>query len=1481
MVQKIEYLNIFSLKYLFIFGETTLKKLLIKISYTLLGIFFALLLLGYLIFNSSKFQNFIIQKADSYLSEAFKCEINIGRINYDGWTKFSLDHIYWGDQKQDTLFYVKNLQFDIGGIEIDSSKFILSKVNIDGGMCKVITYPDKTFNIDVLFNIFDKNDTIKPNPNAQKFKLIFDEVTGTNCRFKLIDSTVKWDQAGFNPFDQDFYGININASHFKIIEDSLHFFLKELTGFEKCGLQIKKMACKAIISPTIMEFANLDLQLNKSKIKDYACMKFENYDSLANNFISNVKLSANLKQSYIHISDIAFFAPMLNEYNYDAVITAKLRGTIDNLDLKDAHLKYANHTQFHGRASMNGLPNIDQTFIEIFADSATSVKKELDKLAGMELPKELERFGILKFKGNYTGFFNDFVAYGNLETPFGNISSDLNMKLTNDAMQSIYSGKLAIKDFNLGELLNDNKQFGNLSLTSELNGKGFDIKYLKATTNTNIQNFTYNGYDYKNIELNGDFDRKYFNGKLNINDENIGLSLIGKVDLNKKIPSFIFETTLDRVKLKTLNLYDKDLIVSTQINGDFSVKNIDKNSGIIDIINTNIEYNNVEYVFDEINIKSSNAGTNSRKLIFKSEFLNANINGDYNFMNLQKCFNNILCKIIPAYLTPYKNEEITNQNFDYYLNIKTTQKLSPLFFPEIGIEQMELKGNFSNSKNNIEILGFIESLRVNQYYFSDLTLKTNIHPNNTAQFLFGISKLSQHDTTLVKDFAIKTNIANNKASLEILVEDTTSIIYANINSTVDFSPHLIKLNFKQSNINYSQSNWNINPNGVVYFYDSTIKIEQLILSNSNQLIGLNGRYEFNSGKKNILLSLTDFELNNINLLYPKQPINIDGKANGNITYQDLQGQNIINGNIGINNLKLDNDSIGDFELTSSYDDKNKRLSFDASALNGKLNNLKANGYWLLNTNAIDASISLNDANAIAFQPFVKEYITIYEGKLSLKALVSGTLDKPDIDGYLQVNDFKTKINYLQTIYNCSSTIHFNKNLFEISPFYMSDIYNNKAKVSGSINHNNFNKFDFDININNFKNLMVLNTTSKDNSLYHGIAFGSGDMTIKGPLNDVALNIEAETEKGTKVAITPFGVSDGEDETLMHFYSKDTINKMVFNRQQSLSGFSINCLIKAKPNAEVQIIFNEQTDDKIRAKGIGDIKLELTRQGAFNMYGEYIVNEGDYVFTALNIVPKKFILQKSTINWSGDPLNAQLNILGVYKAKATVSELTGSSTNNQNSTSNTTEQKTNVEALMNIRGTLIQPDYKFDLNFPDVDNSMNSSNISDLNLAVNNLRKEPENMTQQIISLIVFGKFSAINNNSNTGGINNNIGVNTLSELASSQVSNIVNKYIPNFDLNFDLQNAIDPTKNRSIIISGSTYWLNNKLEVKGSFATDNSQNNILAQYNISNNGNIKARVFNRFTTDPIFNRNITTQGIGLYYRKEFDNIKDLFIKKQY
>lgn len=1458
-----------------------LKKILIKISYTLLGIFFAGMLLIYLIFNSSTFQNFIIHKADTYLSNAFKCEISIGHLNYDGWTTFSLDHVYWGDQKKDTLFYVNNLKFDIGWIQLDSTKFSLSKVDIDGGYCKIVTYPDKTFNIDVLFNILDPNDTTPPDPNAQKFKLIFDEVNAVNCRFRFIDSTTKFETTGFNPFDQDFYGLNIKATHFKIIEDSLHFLLKEMSGFEKCGLHVKNMACKTIISPTIMEFENLNLQLNKSTIKDYGSMSYTSWDSLASNFISNVKLKANLKQSYIHVSDIAFFAPLLNQYDYDATITAKVNGTIDNLSMRDARIRYANQTQFNGSASMNGLPDIDQTFIEVKADYATSVKKEIEKLAGMALPNELERLGLIKFKGHYTGFINDFVSYGVFETPFGVVSTDLNMKLPEDPKQSTYSGKLDLQNFNLGGLL-DNNLFGHVTLTSEVDGKGFDLKYLKASLTTKVSNFTFNGYNYKNIALNGKANKKMFDGSFSLTDENIQLQLSGKADLNQKVPEFVFNAKLDNANLKALHFNDKEIVVNTNIDGDFAIKNIDVNNGTLTIKNTLLTYNEIDYVINQVNIVSRNAGTDNRKLILQSDFATANVNGKYDFLNLHKCFMNILGQIIPAYLKPYPASQITAQNFNFNLKVKNTQNLSPLFFPDIDIDNLELKGTFSNTHNNLDVMGYVETFRWQKYYLNDLTLKTEISNNNKATLLFGISKLSKNDTVLIKEFALNSNMANNKVQLQMQIQDTTSIVYANINSTINFGQNNIRLTFNKSDISYSKTNWVINEGGVITFNDTTLQIQKIQITDKTQVLNIDGRYTIKTDEKNVALNFTDFELNNVNTIFPDLYITLNGKSNGGISYQSVQNKNIFKGNLLIKTLQLDNDTIGDIELTSIFDNKNNRLNFEADALNGKLNNFKAAGYWSLDNNKIDATVSLNDAEVSAFQSFAKDYITLYKGKASMKAIISGTITKPEVDGFLQLNDVSTKINYLQTTYAFTNTIHFNKNTIELLPFYMSDIYGKKAKVSGSINHENFSRYQFDISVNDFKDFMVLNTTSKDNSLYHGKAFGSGDMTIKGPLNDIALTINATTEKNTKVSITPFGVSDGSEETLLHFVSHDTTKGFALTRQQDLNGFSINFKLHATPEAEVQIVFDEQTDDKIRATGVGEIRMELTREGAFNMYGEYVVIEGDYIFTALNIVPKKFFLQKSTINWRGDPLNASLNIYGVYRQRTAISELVNTSSTSGNGTNNATNQKTLVEAIMNIKGTLSQPEYRFDLNFPEIDNTMNSSSISDLNLVVNNLRREPENMTQQIISLMVFGRFTPLNNNANTANPSSNIGVNTLSELASSQVTSIINKYVPNIDFNMDVQNAIDPTKNRSVLLSASTKFLNNRLELTGSFATDNSQNNILAQYNISANGNFKARLFNRFTTDPIFNRgNITTQGIGLYYRKEFDGIRDLFRKQLY
>lgn len=1435
------------------------------------------MLLVYLVFNSTPFQNFIIHRVDKWLSGAFKTEISIDKINYDGWTYFSIDNIYWGDQKKDTLFFVKNLQFDIAGVEIDSMRFVLDDVHVNGALCKIVTYPDKTFNIDVLFNILDPLDTVS-DPNATKFKLFFNDITAENTRFHLIDSTEKFSTEGFDPYNICFSNVKLRAKHFKIIEDSLHFKIRSFSGIERSGFAIQNMKSITTICPTLMEFDKMRLETENSVIKDFASMKYDSWDSLASNFISNVYMKGNIKESEVDIKDVAFFAPLLNTFHYKATVNGKLSGTIDNFKVKDVDVRYANNTRFKGQVALNGLPNIDQTFIDVQTEYASSIESEIEKIIDYNLPDEFfHPLGLVKYKGNYTGFINDFVSYGEIETVYGKITTDLNMKLPDfDPNRSSYSGNLDLKDFNLGGLLNQKDMLGFTTLKSSVQGKGLDSKNIKANINTQIAYIDFNQYKYNNIDFKGLLNKKFFSGKIDCDDENVKFNIDGKADFNKDVPEFVFTSDIERLKLKELHFWDKDINVQTHIDGDFRIKDFDHNSGNLNISNTYFEYRGSEYTVNHIDISSIQ--DIRKKLSINSDFLNAYIDGDYNFSTIDKSISNLINNLVPEYYTR-NYHSLPKQNFVYNIKVKNTYNISQMFFPNIDIDKLELQGKFDNVNHIFDNIGYAQTFRYNNYYLSDLTFKTNVTNGTKADLLFGISQLSRNDTVLINEFAVKGSASNNIGRMQVKMQDTTSYIYSNLNTNFLFKSNLVQMSFDTSEFHYNNSHWDVNTDGLVYLYDSLIRFNNISFQNNLQQIAINGNYALNNAEERLLLTLVNFKLSNINHFVPSLNFKVNGEANGNITLQNVKNKLVVNSNLDLNDVMLDKDTIGFIQLTSDYDAANERLNFVGRALSGKLNNFVAAGYVFMKNNTLDIDVHFDNAEVKAFNAFVKDYISIYDGLATLTCKITGTINRPNVDGVLDAKNIVTRIEYLKTTYRMSDKIIFDENSIHLLPTKIYDVNNVTADVEGIIRHKGFEDFVFDINIHNFKKMQMLNTTSNDNSLYYGTAYGTGYFTIKGPFNNMVLDIKATTEKGTLIYLTPFGNSEDEEESLIHFVNYDTSFKEVVNRKNILSGFSLNMNVTATPDAEMQIIFDEQTDDKLRASGKGDVRLELTRQGAFNMYGEVVLSNGDYQFTAVNVVSKKFLLLGgSKITWGGDPFDARLNITGLYPLRTTINEIYSLSNTTQN-----TNTKIPVECLMNIRGNLSSPLYSFDINFPNLESSLSGTEANGLNAVVSSIRKEPENMTQQVISLLVFGKFTPLANVNQNNNVSNNIGVNTLSDLASSQINNALNKVVPGFDFSVDMQNAIavDPSKGRSLLFTYSRKFFDNRLEVMGSFATDNSQNNIITQYNITPNGNFKARAFNRQSLNPIYDKNITTQGLGLYYRKEFDNFYDLFnIKKK-
>ncbi|MCQ5078175.1 translocation/assembly module TamB domain-containing protein, partial [Alistipes putredinis] len=62
-------------------------------------------------------------------------------------------------------------------------------------------------------------------------------------------------------------------------------------------------------------------------------------------------------------------------------------------------------------------------------------------------------------------------------------------------------------------------------------------------------------------------------------------------------------------------------------------------------------------------------------------------------------------------------------------------------------------------------------------------------------------------------------------------------------------------------------------------------------------------------------------------------------------------------------------------------------------------------------------------------------------------------------------------------------------------------------------------------------------------------------------------------------------------------------------------------------------------------------------GIFNMYGDYTLFEGSFLFSLQNIITKKFMIESgSMFQWTGEPVDARLDINAGYKLKTSLQPL---------------------------------------------------------------------------------------------------------------------------------------------------------------------------------------------------------------------------------
>ncbi len=276
-----------------------------------------------------------------------------------------------------------------------------------------------------------------------------------------------------------------------------------------------------------------------------------------------------------------------------------------------------------------------------------------------------------------------------------------------------------------------------------------------------------------------------------------------------------------------------------------------------------------------------------------------------------------------------------------------------------------------------------------------------------------------------------------------------------------------------------------------------------------------------------------------------------------------------------------------------------------------------------------------------------------------------------------------------------------------------------------------------------------------------------------------------------------------------------------------------------------------------------------------MFGDYVVESGDYLFTLENIINKKFDLEKGgTIKWSGIPYRADINLSAIYKARASVKPFLSEA----DSTSAVYKTRYPVDLKLLMTNDLLSPEINFEIALPTVDASTRQQVMSYINT-------ESEK-NRQVFSLLVLNSFvtpSQLSNNGTGASVGSAAGANT-SELISNQLSNMLSSISNDFDVGVNYRPGDEISKDQ-LAVALSTQLFNDKLTIDGNVgkntnsATQNT-NNIVGEvnvdYKLTDDGKLRVKAFNRASDNNLtYSTNPYTQGVGVFYREEFNTVGEL------
>lgn len=1420
-----------------------------------------------IVFSIPAVQTSVANRLANSINEKNNVDLSIGRVKLTYSGKIELDEVLAKDHHKDTLIFAEEIRTSVLSLSalLDVTPMFGSTMLEDLQVHMKIYEGENQDNLGIFLDKFKPE---KPTGKSN-FKLTVSDI-------EVIDGWYSYtNENQNNPEVLVIDRLFINAEDLLVAGPDVSVNIQKMSGFEKRGLQIDFLSTAFSYSKTTMELQDLEIRTPESSIAGEIIFDIENGFG---KFNDTVEILADFETASISTNDLQpFYGEFGSEQQLD--FTTRLEGTLNDFRLHDFRLRGMDRSVLNGELVIQNIlaSEEDRVFsirgdLQEFSTNYYDLVNLLPGLLGRSLPKELREFGSVTLVGNALVTARSLDADVLLYSQLGNANVDISMSDFGDSALATYHGNLTAKDFNVGKLLN-NPLIGRTSFDIDIDGSGFTAKSLNADVRGAVSKFRFNGYNYNHLRVIGTLRAPVFNGNLVSMDPNLQLEFNGLADFSEDTNVYDFEAAVGYADLSALNFVKRDSVAvfKGDIITNMTGTNLNNAAGRILLMNTSYQNENDLYYFDDLQVTSSFEGPVRTIEVNSPDVISGSIEGIFDVNQVQALFENAVGSLYTNY---QPNKLTTNQYLEFDFDIYN--KIVEVFFPEITLAPNTfIRGRVESDESDFRLTFRSPEIRA----FNNMLQQVNVQVDNTnplfntfievdsvATSIYNLSDFNMINVTMNDTLFVRSEFRGGPKDDDVFNLNLYHTINEDNNSVVGI---------QKSDIKFKESVWFLNEfnnkSNRVILQDGfqNVRIDSLVLSHQDEEIRLNGQLR-DSTYKDIKMQ---FDRVNLGKITPDiDSLSMGGIVNGSLNLLQQNGAYYPNTSLTIRDLEINEQRMGNLLLDVMG---NRDLTFynvNATLKNEGLESLTAIGEIVVDSDTpeINLDVSLRNFDLSAFSPLGGAAIDNIRGLVSGNADVTGNYKNPDISGRLTLNEAGLRIPYLNVDldFEENAVVNLSEQQFNFVEIPVTDTkYGTTGVLDGSISHQNFSRWNLGLNISTNR-LLVLDTEYSEEALYYGTAFISGNASIYGPTDELVIDVIATTESGTVFKIP---ISDTEtigDNSFIHFLSPEEKAARLAGEEielQEVKGLELNFDLDVTNDALVEL---DLSGSILRGQGAGTLLIEINTLGKFNMWGDFIANNGVYIFN-YGALQKRFDVRPGgSINWSGNPAQADLNISAVYEANANPAIILENPS---------ISRRIPVDVIINLQGELLQPDFTFDLEFP----SATSAVSSELEYRI----ETGTTKDIQAFSLITLGQFYTPNvlaGNSGTAVAGN------LFESASGFFNSLLSDDSGVFQVGLNYEQGARTPEQTTADRFGVTLstqiservLINGQVGVPVGGVTETViVGNIEIEFLLNEDGNLRAKIFNRENNIQYFGEELGfTQGVGLSYQVDFNTFKELIRK---